>query len=280
MFCENLISRVKPIFIYKNEIYPIENQRFFLQYQQSLRMIAIPTLSISRIIALWCIFWSMTKNQGICQQCHPRFSPPLFSKSLLTVGWCFTGILGRASLTEGPIYCRQTIDTVRLILCFTCRPVHPGLGIWPWPLRSLLVDLEICWKHPNIWKLHCELHLICTILVQKDFDWKTLFWHFWVSKNTFDFPHKIGHIFVDEVFNSTLRVAISRKEIELLYSFPCAMPGPRAKMIHSNLDLIKICNKSPDKDYLGERRRGPTMVGDKQGHKSAGYLERGTQILN
>ena len=143
MFCENLISRVKPFFIYKNEIYLIENQRFFLQHQQFLRMIAIPTLSISRIIALWCIFWSMTKNQGICQQCHPWFSPPLFSKSLLTEGWCFAGILGRASLTEGPIYCRQTIDTVRLILCFTCRPVHPGLDIWPWPLRSLLVDLEI-----------------------------------------------------------------------------------------------------------------------------------------
>ena len=109
MFCENLISRVKPFFIYKNGIYLIENQRFFLQHQHFFRMIAIPTLSISRIIALWCIFWSMTKNQGICQQCHPWFSPPLFSKSLLTEGWCFAGILGRASLTEGPIYCRQTL---------------------------------------------------------------------------------------------------------------------------------------------------------------------------
>ena len=58
------------------------------------------------------------------------------------------------------------------------------------------------------------------------------------------------------------------------------MPGTRAKMIHSNLDLIKIFNKSPDKDYLGERRRGPTMVGDKQGHKTAGCLERGNLILN
>ena len=98
-------------------------------------------------------------------------------------------------------------------------------------------------------------------------------------KKHFRFPHKIGHIFVDEVFNSTLRVAISRKEIELLYSFPCAMPGTRAKMIHSNLDLIKSAINAPDKDYLGERRRGPTMVGDKQGHKSAGCLERGTLIL-
>ena len=182
MFCENLISRVKPFFIYKNEIYLIENQRFFLQHQQFLRMIAIPTLSISRIIALWCIFWSMTKNQGICQQCHPWFSPPLFSKSLLTEGSCFAGILGRASLTEGPIYCRQTLTlwgssfaslVVQCILALTsdldlCAPS--------------LSTLRFCWKCPNIWKLHCELHLICTISVQKDFDWKTLFWHFWVSK--------------------------------------------------------------------------------------------------
>ena len=147
------------------------------------RMMASPTLLES---LLWCIFWSMAKNQWICQQCHPWFSPPLFSKSLLTEGWCFAGILGRASLTERRIYCTQTIDTVRLILCFTCRPVHPGLDSWPWTLRSIVFDLEICWKHPNIWKLHCELHLICKISVQKDFDWKTLFWHLWVSKNTFE----------------------------------------------------------------------------------------------
>ena len=80
-----------------------------------------------------------------CNAIH-GFSSPLFSKSLLTEGWCFAGILGRASLTERRIYCTQTIDTVRPILCFTCRPVHPLLDISPWPLRSLLVDLEILLK--------------------------------------------------------------------------------------------------------------------------------------
>ena len=137
--------------------------------------------------SLWCIFWSMTKNQWICQQCHPWFSSPLFSKSLLTEGWCFAGILGRASLTEGPIYCRQTIDTVRPILCFTCRPVHPLLDISPWPLRSLLVDLQILLKISKHMKTSLWAALYMNDLSSKRFRLKnTLLATIWVSKNTFE----------------------------------------------------------------------------------------------
>ena len=193
------------------------------------RMMSSPTLLES---LLWCMFWSMTKNQWICQQCHPWFSPPLLSKSLLTEGWCFAGILGRASLTEGPIYCKQTIDTVRLILCFTCRPVHPGLDIWPWPLRSLLVDLQILLKISKHMKTSLSAALDMNDLSSKRFRLKNTLLAILGFKKHFrviwyDVPHKLGHFFVYEVFNFTLGDAISRKEIELLYSFPCAVPHGR-----------------------------------------------------